>query len=59
MEANTYTHERVIPDDPFLENEVPERRDADGTREAVQAELPCLFPFSSACIHTCHQEDDV
>lgn len=31
----------------------------DSAAQAIRAELPCLFSFSSPRIHTRHQEDDV
>ena len=48
-----------MPDDPLLEDEVPERRHDNGAGQTVETKLPCLFAFACACIHAGHEEDDV
>lgn len=59
VEWLTYPHEVVVSDDPCLEDEEPKRGDHNSTGQTVETELPCLFPFACACIHACHEEDDV
>lgn len=54
-----YPHKGVVPNNPFVEDHVPEGRNDTGTGETIQAKLPGLLSFSRACIDACHKKDDI
>lgn len=59
QKARAYFEEGVVPNDPLLENEIPNGRNDDAAEQAIHAKLPGLFALSCARIDARHQEDDV
>jgi hypothetical protein len=43
----------------LVEDEIPNWSNDNGAREAIETELPGLFPFACTRIHAGHEEDDV
>ena len=48
-----------MPNNPLLENQIPEWGNGNTAKQAIHAQFPSLLPFSCACIDAGHEEQNV